>query len=223
MSEAKYKDWILETIDALRKRKARPDLERICHILERKHGLSSQEVKSDLSTLVVDKVVIKVDYKGSISYRNAAKWKKSSSFINGENMRKEDDEKAQLFDEEEEAYLEYEKQSSALLDSGACALHESDSNKTESGEASSYFTDSQQTTDNIDDNLDIEIPKKRQKSSSSETFEKPKRLKPGPKPKWKNQPTGAHNEPTNYMRREKTPSPGKRGRGPKRKVKAVNI
>ena len=76
MGEPKYKDWILETIDQLRKRKARPDLERICHMVERKHGLSSQEIEADLERLVNTEVVIKVDYKGSTSYRNAAKWRK---------------------------------------------------------------------------------------------------------------------------------------------------
>ena len=76
MAEPKYKDWILETIDQLRKRKARPDLERICHMVERKHGLSSPEIEADLGRLVETEVVIKVDYKGSTSYRNAAKWRK---------------------------------------------------------------------------------------------------------------------------------------------------
>ena len=77
MSKSKYKEWILETIDQLRKRKARPDLERICHMVERKHGLSFEEILSDLQCLVQEEFVIKVDYKGSTSYRNAAKWRKS--------------------------------------------------------------------------------------------------------------------------------------------------
>ncbi|KAK2145444.1 hypothetical protein LSH36_681g02021, partial [Paralvinella palmiformis] len=77
MYKPKYKDWILETIDQLRKRKARPDLERICHMVERKHGLSFEEIVGDLERLVKEEIVIKVDYKGSTSYRNAAKWKKS--------------------------------------------------------------------------------------------------------------------------------------------------
>ena len=77
MSGAKYKDWILETIDQLRKRKARPDLERICHMVERKHGISFEETEADLEKLVDSEIVIKVDYKGSTSYRNAAKWRKS--------------------------------------------------------------------------------------------------------------------------------------------------
>ncbi|XP_013412312.2 histone acetyltransferase KAT6B [Lingula anatina] len=77
MAVVRNKDWILETIDQLRKRKARPDIERICHMLQRKHGLTREEIEADLESLVEAEVVIKVDYKGSTSYRNAAKWRKS--------------------------------------------------------------------------------------------------------------------------------------------------
>ncbi|XP_022087898.1 histone acetyltransferase KAT6B-like isoform X2 [Acanthaster planci] len=68
---------ILETIDSLRRRKARPDLERICHMVERKYGVSAAEVECELERLVDDEVVFKVEYKGSTSYRNASKWKQS--------------------------------------------------------------------------------------------------------------------------------------------------
>lgn len=77
MAEPQYKDLILETIDSLRKRKARPDLERICHMVERRYGITLEETLADLDKLVESKIVIKVDYKGSTSYRNAAKWRKS--------------------------------------------------------------------------------------------------------------------------------------------------
>lgn len=77
MAEPKYTTLILETIDQLRKRKARPDLERISHMLERRHGVSPAEVEADLEKLVDGEIVIKVDYKGSTSYRNAAKWRRS--------------------------------------------------------------------------------------------------------------------------------------------------
>lgn len=77
MAEGKYKDLILETIDQLRRRKARPDLERIRHMLERKHGLTSKDTEAELEKLVDSGCVIKVDYKGSISYRNAAKLRKT--------------------------------------------------------------------------------------------------------------------------------------------------
>lgn len=85
MSSSKHKDWILETIDQLRKRKARPDLERICHMVQRKHGLSLQEIRADLEHLVSDGVVYKVDYKGNTSYRNASKWRKTQG--EGQNVK----------------------------------------------------------------------------------------------------------------------------------------
>ncbi len=68
---------ILETIDQLRKRKARPDRERIAHMMQRKHGITPQETETDLERLVDTGIVVKVDYKGNTSYRNAAKWRKS--------------------------------------------------------------------------------------------------------------------------------------------------
>ncbi|KAK8761407.1 hypothetical protein V5799_027326 [Amblyomma americanum] len=70
----KHKEIVLETIDQLRKRKARPDFERICHMLHRRHGLTKAEVQEELDLLVDAEAVIKVDYKGNTSYRNAAKW-----------------------------------------------------------------------------------------------------------------------------------------------------
>lgn len=79
MAERTLEENILECIDSLRRRKARPDLERICHMVERKHGVSSAQVEQELERLVEkeNSSVIKVDYKGSTSYRNAAKWRKS--------------------------------------------------------------------------------------------------------------------------------------------------
>lgn len=77
MGEPRYIAWILETIDQLRKRKARPDRDRICHMVERKHALSFEETEADLERLVDTGIILKVDYKGSTSYRNASKWKKS--------------------------------------------------------------------------------------------------------------------------------------------------
>uniref|UniRef100_A0A2R5LEF8 Putative histone acetyltransferase kat6b n=2 Tax=Ornithodoros turicata TaxID=34597 RepID=A0A2R5LEF8_9ACAR len=74
MPDYKHKDVILDTIDQLRKRKARPDLDRICHMLHRRHGLGKAEVQCELDKLVEAEIVIKVDYKGNTSYRNAAKW-----------------------------------------------------------------------------------------------------------------------------------------------------
>ncbi|RUS86597.1 hypothetical protein EGW08_005613 [Elysia chlorotica] len=76
-SPSKHTEWILETIDHLRRRKARPDLARICHVVRRRFGLSPADTEAKLEKLVDAEVVIKVDYKGNVSYRNAAKWRKS--------------------------------------------------------------------------------------------------------------------------------------------------
>ncbi|KAG2471164.1 SAMD1 protein, partial [Polypterus senegalus] len=73
MSEPKYREWILETIDSLRSRKARPDLERICRMVRRRHGSDPDRTRVELEKLIQDQTVLKVSYKGSISYRNAAK------------------------------------------------------------------------------------------------------------------------------------------------------
>ncbi|XP_077057435.1 sterile alpha motif domain-containing protein 1 [Siphateles boraxobius] len=73
MSEPKYREWILETIDSLRSRKARPDLERICRMVRRRHGSDPDNTRAELEKLIQEQTVLKVSYKGSISYRNAAK------------------------------------------------------------------------------------------------------------------------------------------------------
>jgi hypothetical protein len=74
MSEIKNRDRILEAIDQLRRRKARPDAERICNFVLRRFGVDGQDTIADLERLVEEDIVIKVEYKGNISYRNAAKW-----------------------------------------------------------------------------------------------------------------------------------------------------
>ena len=71
MSE--YREWILDTIDSLRSRKARPDLERICRMVRRRHGSEPDRTCAELARLIQEQTVLKVNYKGSISYRNAAK------------------------------------------------------------------------------------------------------------------------------------------------------
>lgn len=72
MSEP-YRDWILGSIDSLRSRKARPDLERICRMVKRRHGSDWERTRSELEKLIEEQTVLKVNYKGSVSYRNAAK------------------------------------------------------------------------------------------------------------------------------------------------------
>ncbi|CAJ1053166.1 atherin [Xyrichtys novacula] len=79
MSEpSKYREWILETIDSLRSRKARPDLERICRMVRRRHGSDPDRTRTELEKLIQEQTVLKVSYKGSISYRNAAKVQRKS-------------------------------------------------------------------------------------------------------------------------------------------------
>lgn len=70
---AKNRERILEAIDQLRRRKARPDIQRICNYLFRRFAVNSSEARSDLQWCVENEVVLKVEYKGNISYRNAAK------------------------------------------------------------------------------------------------------------------------------------------------------
>lgn len=73
MSEIRHGDRILEAIDQLRRRKARPDEERIRNFLLRRYCVSSSETKADLQRCVETGIVLRVEYKGNISYRNAAK------------------------------------------------------------------------------------------------------------------------------------------------------
>lgn len=72
--EIKQRDRILEAIDQLRRRKARPDSPRICNYMMRRFNVDAKETKSDLQKCVENEIVFKVEYKGDISYRNAAKW-----------------------------------------------------------------------------------------------------------------------------------------------------
>ncbi|XP_074657747.1 uncharacterized protein LOC141910814 [Tubulanus polymorphus] len=72
----KQQEFILGAIDQLRNRKARPDLEHISRFVQRRYGLSFVDTQNAIESLVSLGLAIKVDYKGSASYRNAAKWKK---------------------------------------------------------------------------------------------------------------------------------------------------
>ncbi|XP_067006833.2 histone acetyltransferase KAT6B [Anabrus simplex] len=86
MSEIKNKDRILEAIDQLRRRKARPDIDRICNFLMRRFSVNGKETIADLSRMVDAEIVIKVEYKGNTSYRNAAKWSRLSGYKNKESL-----------------------------------------------------------------------------------------------------------------------------------------
>jgi len=61
---------ILEAVEALRQRKCRPEREAIAHFILRKYGTQFQEIFSDLETVVDQGDLVKVEYKGSTSYRN---------------------------------------------------------------------------------------------------------------------------------------------------------
>ncbi len=61
---------ILEAVDALRQRKCRPEREAIAHYVLRKYGVPFQEVFSELENIVDQEELIKVEYKGSTSYRS---------------------------------------------------------------------------------------------------------------------------------------------------------
>lgn len=78
MSVIKNREYILEAIEQLRRRKARPDRERICSYVGRLSTSDSRSIIADLERLVDEQDVIKVEYKGNISYRNAATWSKLS-------------------------------------------------------------------------------------------------------------------------------------------------
>ncbi|XP_075235903.1 uncharacterized protein LOC142333015 [Lycorma delicatula] len=86
MSEIRHRHRILEAIDQLRRRKARPDVNRICSFMFRRFSVSCGETKSDLQKLIDAEIVIKVDYKGNTSYRNAAKWAMLPNYKNKQEL-----------------------------------------------------------------------------------------------------------------------------------------
>ncbi|KAF7995161.1 hypothetical protein HCN44_004633 [Aphidius gifuensis] len=73
---------ILEAIDQLRRRKARPDSDRICHYLLKKYSVDAKDTIDDLHRLVESEKVIQVDYKGNKSYRNALNWTRLQLYKN---------------------------------------------------------------------------------------------------------------------------------------------
>lgn len=77
-----HEEEILEAIDQLRRRKARPDADRICNYLLRKFSVDARDTISDLHRLIESEKVIQVDYKGNTSYRNASKWSRLQLYKN---------------------------------------------------------------------------------------------------------------------------------------------
>lgn len=72
MANGLNKHHILEAIDKLRSRKSRPDAFRIVSYVSKKYEFPKNDIKEYLETLSKDGTVLKVEFKGSFSYRNAA-------------------------------------------------------------------------------------------------------------------------------------------------------
>lgn len=77
-----HEERILEAIDQLRRRKARPDADRICNYMLRKFAVDARDTIADLHRLIEAEKVIQVDYKGNTSYRNAQKWTRLQLYKN---------------------------------------------------------------------------------------------------------------------------------------------
>ncbi|XP_043671400.1 uncharacterized protein LOC122630683 isoform X1 [Vespula pensylvanica] len=81
-TQIRHEEQILEAIDQLRRRKARPDADRICNYLLRKFSVDVRDTIADLHRLIEAEKVIQVDYKGNTSYRNASKWSRLQLYKN---------------------------------------------------------------------------------------------------------------------------------------------
>lgn len=81
MASSLNKTHILEAIDKLRSRKSRPDVLRIVSYVSKKYDFAKNDIKDYLEMLSKDGTVLKVEFKGSISYRNASKVRNSMSKI----------------------------------------------------------------------------------------------------------------------------------------------
>ena len=70
-NRSKYASWIHECINLVRNRRsAFSDLDRICRIMLKCHGVSHEDTIRDLEALVNEGVVSRRAFKGVISYRN---------------------------------------------------------------------------------------------------------------------------------------------------------
>ncbi|TGZ63717.1 hypothetical protein CRM22_006765 [Opisthorchis felineus] len=74
-----HRDEILDAIDKLRERKARPDFERISCMLKRYRNINPDQTQVCLGRLAAAGAVVCVDYKGNLSYRNPSKWRKTAT------------------------------------------------------------------------------------------------------------------------------------------------
>ncbi|KAL3310569.1 hypothetical protein Ciccas_010864 [Cichlidogyrus casuarinus] len=76
--EEYFKNYVLECIDKLKERKARPDLDRIACLMKRLHNIPLTVTTTCLEYLAEAGAVVCVDYKGHVSYRNPGKWRRTS-------------------------------------------------------------------------------------------------------------------------------------------------
>ncbi|CAG5117281.1 unnamed protein product [Candidula unifasciata] len=76
MFQENEKEWILEAINHLKHRKARPDLSRISLRMKRKYQMSFAQTKKLLESLIECGIVVKAVYKNNTSYRDVSQWKK---------------------------------------------------------------------------------------------------------------------------------------------------
>lgn len=70
MTTGQLRSIILEAVDCLRQRKCRPDRESIAVYVMRKLGSTMNEVFSEIENIVDQGSLLKVEYKGSTSYRS---------------------------------------------------------------------------------------------------------------------------------------------------------
>lgn len=74
MTKIKNKEYILDAIEELRNRKARPDLNGICKYLLTYYKVTPSETRADLRRCLRESSIIKVEYKHNISYRAVDDW-----------------------------------------------------------------------------------------------------------------------------------------------------
>ncbi|XP_008327640.1 sterile alpha motif domain containing 1a [Cynoglossus semilaevis] len=146
MSESKYREWILDTIDSLRSRKARPDLDRICRMVRRRHGSEPDRTCAELEKLIQEQTVLKVNYKGSISYRNAAKVQRRS--------RKKDDVSAALTAAARRSAVEEASHSDLSNGDSALGAAEQDDDELEGDPIMAMDTDSNADEEGADESQD---------------------------------------------------------------------
>lgn len=83
--DKKY-EYVIQAIEHLKHRKARPDLEGIKNYAFRRHGIDPEKCCADVDELIDSEHIIKVEFKGRTSYRNAAKYFGDSSLNTTQEM-----------------------------------------------------------------------------------------------------------------------------------------